>query len=39
MAALSHLSTDERLAHVEDHIAYGTDRTGCALCRRVTEGY
>ena len=39
MADLSHLSIEERLTHIENHIANGEGRIGCALCRRITEGY
>jgi hypothetical protein len=39
MADLSHLTVEERLAHLEGHVANGTDRFGCDLCALITRGY
>ena len=36
---LDHLTVDERLAHIEKHLAEGTDRYACDLCALVTRGY
>lgn len=36
---LDHLTVEERLTHIEEHIATGIDHYGCDLCHRVTRGY